>query len=70
MSDYRAAKYIGTDPIHLTDGSLIMNGEETDLLSEEAAINSKDFEPVYGKKEKKKAEKKPEFKKTKKKRGK
>jgi hypothetical protein len=47
MSNYKGAKYIGLDSIHLFDGSLIMNGEITEMLSEEAAINDNNFEPVY-----------------------
>jgi hypothetical protein len=75
MSKYSGAKYTGIDPIHLSDGSLIMNGEITDLLSEEAAINDNNFEPIYGNikkvnKVEKKQEKKQEIKKSKKKRGK
>ena len=58
MSDYRGAKYIGQDPIHLQDGSLILKDEVTKLLSEEAALNDNLFEPVYGEIKEKKAEKK------------
>ena len=66
MSDYKGALYIGVNPIHLTSGDLILKGEITELLSEEAAINDNLFEPVY----KDIRKKKPEFKKTFKKRGK
>ncbi len=48
MSKYKGAIYIGSDPIHLADGSLIMKGELTELLSEEAALNDNLFEPDYG----------------------
>lgn len=47
MSKYIGAKYIGLDPFLIFDGSLISNGEITELLSEEAAINDINFEPVY-----------------------
>jgi len=52
MSNFIGAQYIGNDPIHLPNGNLILNGEVTDFLSEEAAMNDNQFEPVY-KKEKK-----------------
>ena len=73
MSKYKGAEYIGIDPIHLADGTLILNGEITDLLSEEAAINDNMFQPVYGeikKKVEKKIEKQYEPEKKSKKRGK
>ena len=57
MSKYLGARYTGIDPIHLFDGNLICNGEVTDLLSEEAACNDNNFEPVYDYGEKKKIEK-------------
>jgi len=73
MSEYLGAKYIGNDPIHMMDGSLILKGEVTKLLSPEAADNDNMFEPVYGdnkkikieqpKTEKKKVEKKKVVKK-------
>jgi hypothetical protein len=69
MSNYNGARYLGVDPIRMFDGSLLLKDEVTDLLSEEAACNDNNFEPVYGKIEK--AEKKPKLeKKSKKKRGK
>ena len=58
MSKYQGAKYLGEDPIHLFDGSLILKNEITELLSEEAAINDNNFKPVYADKEAKKVEKK------------
>jgi hypothetical protein len=68
MSNYKGAMYIGNDPIHLWDGSLIMKGDITELISEEAACNDNNFEPFYGEKKKKEkaVEKKPEPKKSKK----
>jgi hypothetical protein len=44
---YKGALYIGLDAIHLPNGDLILKGEITDLLSEEAALNGNNFEPVY-----------------------
>ncbi len=67
MNNYNGARYIGEDPIHLFDGSLILKNEVTKLLSEEAALNDNLFEPVYST-IKEQAEKKPKIKKTKKKR--
>lgn len=63
MSEYLGAKYIGTDPIHLIDGSLILPGEITQILSPEAAENDNMFEPVYGSKNKVQQQK-PKNKKT------
>jgi len=48
MSDYKGAKYKGLNPIHLPNGKIILQDEITEWLSEEAAINDNDFEPVYG----------------------
>lgn len=48
MANYKGARYIGIDPIHLANGELIMNNEITDMISEEAAMNDNNFEPVYG----------------------
>lgn len=47
MKKYKGAKYIGVDEIRLPNGGLIMNGETTELLSEEAAMNDNNFEPSY-----------------------
>ena len=66
MSDYKGARYIGLNEIHLFDGNLIANGEITTLLSEEAALNDNDFEPVYGSIEKEKKPVEKQVKKTKK----
>lgn len=45
--NYIGARYLGEDPMHLLDGTVICKGEITDLLSIEAAENDNKFEPIY-----------------------
>ena len=45
--EYKGAKYIGYDPVRLTDGKIIKKNDIINIMSEREAKERNDFEPIY-----------------------